>query len=50
MASTLGEKELKSDWPVVEGIVAGLTKQKSESPSLEPETDLVLSTDRWGCV
>ena len=40
MASTLGEKELRDDWPVTEGLTAGTTKQKSESPSLKPKTDL----------
>ena len=37
---TLGEKELKNDWPITEGITAGTTKQKTESPSLEPEVNL----------
>ena len=49
-AATVGEKELKTDWPVEEGLTAGTTKQKTESPSLKPEEDLTTSTDRWGCV
>lgn len=46
--ATLGEKELKTDWPVEEGITAGTTKQKTESPSLEAETKAMESG--WGCV
>jgi len=38
-AATLGEKELKEDWPVTEGITAGTTKQKTESPKLEVQDD-----------
>ena len=37
---TIGEKELKTDWPITEGITAGTTKQRTESASLEPEVNL----------
>lgn len=48
MASTVGEKELKTDWPVEEGITAGTTKQKSESPSLKPVNKLIVRSS-GGC-
>ena len=46
-AAEVGQKELKTDWPVTEGITAGTTKQKSTSPILEPQSSLgVKSTVR----
>lgn len=36
----VGDKEIKTDWPVTEGITAGTTKQRTASPRLEPEVDL----------
>jgi len=38
--ATIGEKEINKNWPVEEGIIAGTTKQKIESPSLKPEVNL----------
>jgi len=48
--ATIGEKEVRNDWPVEEGLTLGTTKRDSDSSSLEAETDLITSTDRWGCV
>jgi len=48
--ATIGEKELIRDWPITEGLILGTTKRSAESESLEAETDLITSTDRWGCV
>lgn len=45
--ATIGEKELKEDWPITEGITAGTTKQKSESPSLEPVNDLTFASGNF---
>ena len=46
--ATIGEKELRNDWPNTEGITAGTTKQRTEKPSLEPEVKAMESG--WGCV
>ena len=37
---TIGTRAVSSTYPVEEGIEAGTTKQKSESPSLQPEINL----------
>ncbi len=37
MANTTGEKELKTDWPVVEGNTLGSTKIKGKKINLVPE-------------
>lgn len=37
---TIGTRAVDSEYPVTEGITAGTTKQKTESPSLKPEVDL----------
>lgn len=37
---TIGTRAVNKDYPVDEGIIAGTTKQKKESPSLEPEVNL----------
>lgn len=34
MANTIGEKELKTDWPITEGRTAGSTKQTGRDMSL----------------
>ena len=36
----IGTRIVSSEYPVTEGITAGTTKQKTESPSLEPEENL----------
>ena len=38
-SATVGQKELRTEYPVEEGLVAGTTKQ-TNPPSLIPETDL----------
>ena len=38
--ATIGEKELKRDWPNEEGLILGTTKRSDEPASLEPEVDL----------
>lgn len=47
MVSTLGDKELKTDWPIEEGIIAGTTKQKSDDASLKPEEDLTFASGNF---
>ena len=37
---TIGTRIVNVDYPITEGIIAGTTKQKTESPSLEAEVDL----------
>jgi hypothetical protein len=46
MANTIGEKELRTDWPFEEGLTAGTTKQRDD-PHLEPEEDLTVG-EHWG--
>jgi len=46
--ATIGEKEIRNDWPVEEGIIAETTKQKTDSPHLEAETKAMESG--WGSV
>jgi hypothetical protein len=36
MANTIGEKELKTAWPHVSGLIAGSTKQAGRSSYLVP--------------
>lgn len=48
MANTLGEKELKTDWPIEEGLTAGTTKQTGRKTSLEAEEKDF--TDHWGSI
>jgi len=47
-AVTAGEKELRRDWPNVEGLILGTTKQEGTSGVLEPEEDAVPIDQRWG--
>lgn len=35
--ATTGEKELKTEWPHVTGLVAGTTKQKGRTTNLIPQ-------------
>lgn len=37
MVSTIGEKEIKTNWPNEEGLTAGTTKQTGMSMGLEAE-------------
>ena len=49
MANTHGEKELKTDWPITEGLVAGTTKRYADSPYLVAEEGSnVLEKDKAG--
>lgn len=34
MANTIGEKELKTEWPITSGLVAGTTKQEGRQENL----------------
>lgn len=48
-AATKGEKELKTDYPVEEGLTAGTTKQKGRTTNLVPqERSLVSYNDKVG--
>lgn len=38
----IGTRAVSSRYPVTEGITAGTTKQRTESPSLEPETKAIM--------
>ena len=35
--NTIGEKELRTDWPIEEGLIAGTTKQAGRDPELRAE-------------
>tara|TARA_Y100000310_G_C20646068_1_gene796647 strand:- start:271 stop:435 length:165 start_codon:yes stop_codon:yes gene_type:complete len=53
MANTSGEKELKTDWPVEEGLIARTTKQTGRTMNLLPEgfegvKTTILERDRAG--
>jgi len=37
MANTIGEKELKTDWPITSGLTAGTTKQEGRQSNLVAE-------------
>lgn len=39
--NTIGEKELKTNWPVTEGLTAGTTKQTGRTSNLVPENSLI---------
>ena len=41
MANTAGEKELKTDWPIEDGIIARTTKQTGHVMNLIPENSMV---------
>ena len=48
-AAVFGQKELKTNWPVEEGLIAGTTKQKATSPILKPQDGtVVLDIDSKG--
>lgn len=48
MANTLGEKELKTDWPVEEGLTARTTKQEGTKADLEAEEGSFV--EHWGSI
>ena len=35
--ATIGEKELKTNWPIEEGLIAGTTKQTGRTMNLQPQ-------------
>jgi len=37
MANTISEKELKTDWPIEEGLIAKTTKQTGRKMNLQPQ-------------
>jgi hypothetical protein len=43
MADTFNEKELKRDYPVVDGIIAGTTTQKGHIMNLQYENKSIVS-------
>ncbi len=45
MANTSGEKELRTDWPFVQGLVAGTTRQAGTSGVLEVEEEDLTTQD-----
>ena len=47
MANTTGEKELRTDWPITSGLIAGTTKQAGRKPHLEAEEE-DLTSDNEG--
>ncbi len=51
MANTIGEKELKTNWPITEGLIAETTKQTGRVSNLIPEglngvKSIILERDR----
>lgn len=46
-ATTAGGKELKRNWPITEGLIAGTTKQEGTEMKLKPEEE-DLNMDNWG--
>ncbi len=48
-AATIGEKELRRDYPHEEGLIAGTTKQEGKEMNLvAEESSIVLSRNRRG--
>jgi hypothetical protein len=50
MTNTSGEKELKTNYPVTEGLIAGTTKQTGREMGLVPEVSLVSSREKEGLI
>lgn len=48
MASTRGQKELKTNWPVEEGLIAETTKQTGREMALKPEIKSLIKGEKWG--
>jgi hypothetical protein len=49
MANTNKQKELKTEWPITEGLIAGTTKTSGRQANLQPEeASTVLNKDRAG--
>jgi len=49
MTNTIGEKELKTDWPITEGLTARTTKQTGRVTRLVPEEKSLLNS-RESCL
>ena len=47
-AATTGEKELKTKYPVTEGLTAGTTKQTGKTMNLVPQTSVVSKKESFG--
>lgn len=45
---TAGEKEIKTDWPVDEGLTAGTQKQTGRTENLVAEEEDL--TEHWGSI
>ena len=43
MANTIGEKELKTDWPVEKGLTARTQKQTGRTTNLIPQEESLVS-------
>ncbi|NJO30853.1 MAG: hypothetical protein HC874_27345 [Richelia sp. SL_2_1] len=48
MASTAQQKEVKTRWPVEEGLTAGTTKQTGRVTNLVPEKSFVREEEKIG--
>ena len=46
-AATSGDKELKTDWPITEGLELGTTKLREKGALEAEEEDL---TEHWGSI
>jgi len=46
--ATSGEKEIKTDWPIDEGLTGGTQKQTGRTINLEYEESVVSQKDREG--
>jgi len=46
MANTIKEKELKTDWPITEGLTAGTTKQTGRLMNLMPTEKSFISAEK----
>ena len=46
-SATSGEKELKTDWPITEGLELGTTKLRKKA-ALEAEEDDLAAEQKWG--
>jgi len=48
MANTRGEKELKTNWPIEDGLTAATTKQTGHRESLVAQKSLLTKNDLKG--
>ena len=45
--ATIGEKEIRTDWPHETGLIAGTTKQEGRKPHLEVEEADLTDANDW---